>query len=69
MNMDAEIEKLLKNGSRKRNITACKIKFIQEAVRNKHTLNEIGKFLNTSQSAISNILAYYKVKDASNSNI
>lgn len=60
MDIKADIKELLKSGSRKHSITTYKIRFIEEAIKNKHTLKEIGKFLNTSQSAISNILAYHR---------
>jgi putative transposase len=69
MDLDVEIKELIKAGSKKRSLTVYKIKFFQEAIRNKHKLKEIGEFLNTTQPAISNILAYYKAEGTNNSNI
>lgn len=69
MKMEAEIKELIKSGSRKRSLTAHKIEFIKEAIKNKFKLKEIGEFMNTSQSAISNILAYNKAEGAEESNI
>lgn len=69
MDMDDKMKELIKSGSKKRSLTVYKIKFIQEAIKNKHRLKDIGEFLNSSQSAVSNILAYYKTEDARNSNI
>jgi len=64
LNLEIEEKEMIKSGSRKRNLTIYKIKFIQEAINNKYKLSEIGEFLNTSQSAVSNILSYYEVKEA-----
>lgn len=69
MGMGAKMKKLIKSGSSKPNLTVYKIKFIQEAIKNKHRLREIGEFLNTSQSEVSNILAYYKIEGTQNFNI
>ncbi|MDF2673436.1 MAG: transposase, partial [Clostridiales bacterium] len=61
LDIDNHCKELLIGGSRKRNITIYKIQFIKEAIINKHTLKEIGEFLNTSQPAISNMLSYYNI--------
>ena len=68
IDIDVEMKGLIKSGSKKRNLTPYKIRFIQEAIKNKHKLREIGEFLNTSQSAVSNIIAYYKAEGAGESN-
>jgi REP element-mobilizing transposase RayT len=61
LNLDQISKELLISGSKKHSITGIKIKFIKESIINKHSLNEIGKFLNTSQSAVSKILDYYNI--------
>lgn len=69
LEIDVEMKELMRSGTKKRNTTSYKIRFIQEAIKNKHKLKDIGEFLNISQSAVSNILSYYKAKSASDSNI
>lgn len=62
MKLDVKTKILLTCGCRARSITKIKIEFILEAIKNKHTYKEIGIFLNTSQTAVSNILSYYRIK-------
>lgn len=61
LNIDQISRNLLITGSKKHSITGIKIDFIKESINNKHTLKEIGEFLNTSQSAISKMLSYYNI--------
>lgn len=61
LNIDQKSRELLVTGSKKHSITSIKIDFIIESINNKHTLKEIGKFLDTSQSAVSKMLDYYDI--------
>ena len=47
---------LIKTGSRKRRLTEYKVRFIQAAIREQYTYNEIGKSIGMTDSAIHNIL-------------
>lgn len=69
MDIEPAVKELLKRGSKKHSITVYKVQFIREAIKNKYTLKQIATFLNSSQPAISNMLAYYKYKSVSNSDI
>lgn len=57
LNLDKEQKKLLVSGSKKHSITDCKIQFIDEALKNKYTYNEIASFLKVKYSAISMLLS------------
>lgn len=48
--------KLIKTGSRKRNLTGYKLNFIQEAIIEGYTYREIGKCIGMTDSGIHNIL-------------
>lgn len=61
LNIDDNSKILMKTGSKKRNLTLYKIKFIEVALSNKYTMREIGEFLGTSESSVSRLLSYYNI--------
>lgn len=60
MRIDSETTELMRSGSKKRNITAHKVKFAEEATKNMYTQKEIGDFLKVSQGSVSNMLSRSK---------
>lgn len=60
MRLDQETTELVMSGSKKRNITAYRVKFAEEAAKNMYTQKEIGDFLNISQGTVSGMLSRRK---------
>ena len=53
---------LIKQGSRKRNLTEYKLKYIESAIENKYTFSEIGKNINISDSGVKDMIDRYQSK-------
>ena len=47
---------LIKSGSRKRHLMNLKLRYINEALKHKYTLKEIGEFIGISQSAVTKLI-------------
>jgi len=52
----------IKQGSRKRNLTEYKLKYIQSAIEHKYTFSEIGKNINISDSGVKDIIERHQSK-------
>ncbi|MFZ5352133.1 MAG: transposase [Bacillota bacterium] len=50
---------LIKSGSRKRNLTAYKLKYAKAAIEEKHTFTEIGRYIGMTDSGIKYMLDRY----------
>lgn len=56
-----DVKELIRLGSRKKNINACKIEFLRAALYNRYSLVEISRFLNSTPDAIRKFKDYYKI--------
>lgn len=56
LKLSSEDIHLLTSGSRKRNLTNLKIKLINKALKEKHSISQIALYLNVTQSAISKLI-------------
>jgi len=57
LGLSGEIYELIKNGSRRRDLTVYKINYFKEAIKLNYTQEEMGRNIGISESAVRNMIS------------